>query len=110
MNLCKYRRLIALAVAGTIAAVGIGAATQPKQEETQEIVYIVQKGDSLWKIAGDFKTDEDDIREFIHQIKQDNPQLVEKYIQPGQKLKISIKKELADTAISANSKKNFFEN
>lgn len=50
MNLCKYRRLIALAVAGTIATVSIGAVTQLKQQEDkQEIVYIVQSGDSLWK-------------------------------------------------------------
>ena len=111
MKLCKYSRLIALAVAGTIATVSIGAITQPKQQEDkQEIVYIVQSGDSLWQIANNFKTDEEDIREFIHHMKQENPQLVEKYIQPGQKLKINIKKELADTAISANSQKNFFEN
>lgn len=104
MNLCKYRRLIALAVAGTIATVSIGAITQPRQEENKEIVYIVQSGDSLWRIASNFKTDEEDIREFIHHMKQENPQLVEKYIQPGQKLKISIKKEPADTRISASSK------
>lgn len=63
---------------------------------------MVMPEDNLWQIASQYCTDEDNIQEFIYEIKKDNP-YIGNYLQPGQKL--VIKKELADTAISTNSSK-----
>lgn len=102
MNLYKYRKLLALAAAGAVATVGIGAVMKAETPPNNEIIYTVEQGDTLWDIAKKYKDPEDDIRQVIYEIKADNPEL-KGYLQPGQQLKISIKKELADTAISANS-------
>lgn len=100
MKLYKYRKLLALAAAGAIATVGIGAIKT--EHARHEVIYTVKEGDTLWNIAKEHKNPDDDIREVIYEIKEDNPQIKE-YLQPGQQLKISIKKELADNTISANS-------
>lgn len=105
MKLYRYRKLLALAAAGAVATAGIGAIMNPKPQPVQEVVYTVQEGDTLWRIADQHKTSGENIQELIYEIKQDNPQIKE-YIYPGQQLKISIKKELADISVSANSHKN----
>lgn len=101
MKLYRYRRILALAAAGAIAAVGFGAAAKPSPPMT-EIVYTVNEGDTLWQIADSYIDDEENIQEFIYELKRNNPH-IEKYLQPGQQIKIGIKKELADIGVSANS-------
>ncbi|WP_303997139.1 LysM peptidoglycan-binding domain-containing protein [Megamonas hypermegale] len=101
MNLYRYRRILALAAAGAVAAVGFGAAEKPSPPMT-EIIYTVNEGDTLWQIADSYIDDEENIQEFIYELKRNNPHL-EEYLQPGQQIKIGIKKELADIGVSANS-------
>ncbi|WP_455630837.1 LysM peptidoglycan-binding domain-containing protein [Megamonas sp.] len=101
MKLYRYRRILALAAAGAVAAVGFGAAEKSSPPMT-EIVYTVQEGDTLWRIADRCIGDEENIQAFIYEMKQNNPH-IEEYLQPGQQIKIGIKKELADIRVSANS-------
>lgn len=101
MKLYRYRRILALVAAGAVAAVGFGAAERPSPPMT-EIIYTVQKGDTLWQIADRCIGDEENIQSFIYELKRNNPH-IEEYLQPGQQIKIGIKKELADIGVSANS-------
>lgn len=102
MKLYQYRKILALAAAGAVATVGIGAVMKPIAAPNDEIIYTVKQGDTLWEIAEAYKDRDEDIRQVIYEIKEDNPEIKD-CLQPGQRLKISIKKELADKAISANS-------
>lgn len=90
MKLYKYRRILALAAAGAVAIAGITEVIHAKNQK-HEVIYTVQEGDTLWDIAKEHKNPDDDIREIIYEIKEDNPQ-INKYLQPGQQLKISKKK------------------
>lgn len=101
MKLYKYRRILGVIAVSAIGVVSIGASISPNKKVHEEI-YTVMPEDNLWQISSRYCTDEDNIQEFIYEIKKDNPH-IGNYLQPGQKL--VIKKELADTAISTNSSK-----
>lgn len=78
-KLYKYRRLA--------GAVAIGTHTQAKDINKQdEIYYVVQPGDTLWSIASQHCTDEENILEFIHSIKTQNN--ISADLGVGQKIKI----------------------
>lgn len=102
MKWFRYHRIFAGLVVGGIAVLSIGAIDNTKAPPTENI-YIIQKGDNLWRIASKYCSDEDNIQEFIYEIKKDNPHIKD-YLQVGQK--IVIKKELVDTGISTNSQEH----
>lgn len=102
MKLYKYRRILGVIAVGVIGVVSIGANVSPNKKIVQESIYVVQKGDNLWQIASSYCSDEDNIQEWIYNIKKDNPH-IGNYLQVGQKL--VIKKELVDSGVSANSVK-----
>lgn len=84
-KLYKYRRLAGIFLLA--GAVAIGTHTQAKDINKQdEIYYVVQPGDTLWSIASQHCTDEENILEFIHSIKTQNNISAELNI--GQKIKI----------------------
>ena len=101
MKLYKYCRILGVITVSAIATVSIGASISPNKKVHEEI-YTVMPEDNLWRIASKYSTDEDNIQEFIYEIKKDNPH-IGNYLQVGQKL--VIKKELADIAVSTNSAK-----
>lgn len=79
-------KLIAAAFAVAVAlGVYVGQADKPTPAITY---YTVEEGDTLWDIAGQYTSDEDDVRQTIAKIIKDN-QLGQEGIQPGMRLKIS---------------------
>ncbi len=79
-------KLIAAAFAVAVAlGVYVGQADKPQPAITY---YTVEEGDTLWDIAGRYTSDEDDVRQMIAQIVEDN-HLGQDGIRPGMKLKIS---------------------
>ncbi len=95
MKLYRYRRIIAIVAVAGIATVGIGAVKQspPKMQETE---YIVKPNDTLWHIARQYTSDEEDIREVVYDIRRDNN--IGNILPTGTKL--LIKKEMPDAATS----------
>ena len=79
-------KLIAAAFAVAVAlGVYVG---QADKTESAVAYYTVEEGDTLWDIAGQYTSDEDDVRQTIAKIIEDN-QLGQDGIQPGMRLKIT---------------------
>lgn len=63
--------------------------TSSPVEEYQTETYVVQQGDTAWKIMNDNNPANKDIRELIYYIEQDND-INAGYLQIGQEIKIRI--------------------
>lgn len=84
-----YKKLMLL---GLVGAITLGGVWILKNEEPskEEIEYVVQEGDTLWSIAAEHISNEDNILSEIHYIKQKND-LNSAELTVGQKIKIDKK-------------------
>lgn len=85
-NKVKFIRSIAILVFLLISLFNISIAKE-NQIETEIISYSVCKGDTLWSIAEEYKADKEDIRKYIHELKELN-NLNDCNIIAGQTIKI----------------------
>lgn len=81
-----YKKLMLLGLAGAITLGGVWI-LKNEEPSKEEIEYVVQKGDTLWSIAAEHTSNEDNILSEIHYIKQKND-LNSADLTVGQKIKI----------------------
>lgn len=84
-----YKKLMLLGLAGAITLGGVWI-LKNEDPSKEEIEYVVQKGDTLWSIAAEHTSNEDNILSEIHYIKQKND-LNSAELTVGQKIKIDKK-------------------
>ena len=82
--------LVIFAITGFICSIQSIVANIQSQHYTQEQIiesYIVQPGDTLWKIGLENKAENQDIRNYIHEVKKIN-NLENSKLDQGQEIKI----------------------
>lgn len=82
--------LVIFAITGFICSIQSIVANIKAQHYTQEQIiesYIVQQGDTLWKIGLENKAENQDIRNYIHKVKKLN-NLENSNLNQGQEIKI----------------------
>lgn len=84
-----YKKLMLLGLAGAITLGGVWI-LKNEEPSKEEIEYVVQEGDTLWSIAAEHISNEDNILSEIHYIKQKND-LNSAELTVGQKIKIDKK-------------------
>lgn len=84
-NKIKFIRSIAIIVFLLIALFNISIAKTDK--EAEYIDYTISKGETLWSIAGEYKEQNEDIRQYIYDIKKLN-NMTDSTVYPGQVIKI----------------------
>lgn len=77
------------------AAVMIGGAAyawqvRPVQTDTVTYVATVEAGDTVWDLAARLATDQDDIRDVVRAIKEQNGIRDARDLQPGQTLRVTV--------------------
>lgn len=87
----KFMFSVFLLVLGWAVLSGISAAAEITSV-SYATVY-VNTGDTLWTIAGKHVSEKEDIREMIAMIKSINKLNANAEIQPGQEIKIPVRKE-----------------
>lgn len=53
--------------------------------------YAVKHGDTIWRIAGKYAREGQDLRQVVYYIEHDNNLPINGYIEPGQKLVINVR-------------------
>ncbi len=84
VNKYKFIRSMAILVFLIIAIFNISIA---KSNEAETMAYIVNKGDTLWTIAEENKSNNKDTRQYIYELKRIN-NMTTSNIYEGQELKI----------------------
>ena len=77
------------------AAVMIGGAAyawqvRPVQTDTVTYAATVEAGDTIWDLAARLATDQDDIRDVVRAIKEQNGIRDARDLQPGQTLRVTV--------------------
>ena len=84
-NKIKFIRSIAIVIFLLIALFNISIAKT--DTEAEYIDYTISKGETLWSIAGEYKEKNEDIRQYIYDIKKLN-NMTDSTVYPGQVIKI----------------------
>ena len=88
-NLYKYRRLAGIFLLAGAVTIGVNSLETTPEKEMSETIYIVKPGDTLWGIARNHCSKEDNILAFIHEIKsKNNIDNIDTELSVGQKIKI----------------------
>ena len=83
----KFKFIRSITIIVFLLLTVFGKSIAETNEEAEILSYTVCKGDTLWNIAQEYRTDNKDIRQYIYELKQLNNMLNSK-IYEGQKLKI----------------------
>lgn len=89
MKIYRYRRILALLAIGGVLTVGGFELMEDTTPATHEITYYVKPGDTLWQIASENITEDENILSKIHEIKEQNN--LQGTLSIGQELKINKK-------------------
>lgn len=87
-NKFKFIRTTAIAIFLLTAVFNFSIA-KSNQEETEIIDYTISKGQTLWSIAEEYKADNEDIRQYIYDIKKLN-NMSDSTVYENQTIKIKI--------------------
>lgn len=81
--------LVCLTIFSCYGVINMEASTLPMHKEQ----VTVHKGDSLWAIAGRWTEKDEDVREVIYRIEQENKMTDSDILQPGQKIIVPVRAE-----------------
>lgn len=77
----------ALVICSCYGVLDMEASTVPMHKEQ----VIVHSGDTLWTIAGRWTNKDEDVREVIYRIQQENKLGQASFLQPGQKIVVPVR-------------------
>jgi cell division protein YceG involved in septum cleavage len=83
-----FLAVVIIALAITMTAV-IGRPAADAVTEPQTVSYTVESGDTVWSIAEEYTSDEDDVRQMVYNICEEN-NIDDSSITEGQKLVIPL--------------------
>ncbi|MCH3915458.1 MAG: LysM peptidoglycan-binding domain-containing protein [Acidaminococcaceae bacterium] len=81
--------LVCLTIFSCYGVINMEASTVPMHKEQ----ITVHQGDSLWTIAGRWTEKNEDVREVIYRIEQENKLTGSEVLQPGQKIIVPVRME-----------------
>ena len=85
IGIVLFTILVILAIAKVCINVVFGSSEDTTIGETED--YMVSTGDTLWSIASEYKKEQQDIREYVYQLRELN-NIDDCIIYPGQTIKI----------------------
>ena len=100
------KALLLVVYTGLAIFLGYNTLTAEEYVYRNEQVYVVA-GDTMWDIAAQYRRKDEDIREVVMRISQEN-KLLKGMLQPGQILQVPVRVQINDDyRLAQRGKKNF---